>query len=246
MRDEPFAPRRIVVGLDASRASLDALAAAAALADRVGARIEALFVEDEDLLRFASLPFAGVVRTSGASVGRLERVDAEAIFRAIGALARAAVARVAARGVACTLRVAQGRVVDEVLAAAEDADLLVLGAGGHSRFGGAAVGATARTAAARARPPVMLLARGARLGDHVIAVDDGTAAAERTMEIARRLATRGRPIVLRATPGGALEPLAGVSRLRPALLVVPAALAPVLGGTLDRLLASGMAVLIVR
>jgi nucleotide-binding universal stress UspA family protein len=241
-----FAPRRLVVGLDASPASLDALAGAVTLAARLGAAIEALFVQDEDLLRFASLPFADVVGAA-ASVGRLERGSAEAMVRAIGAQARAAVDRASAGGVACTLRVVQGRVIEEVLAAAERADLLVLGAGGHARSGPAAVGETARAAAARARSPVLLLARGASLDPRVIAVDDEGPSAPRTVEIARRLAPAPPgPTVLRASARGARTTLDAVLWLRPALVVLPAELAAGVAGALERLLAVGMPVLVAR
>jgi nucleotide-binding universal stress UspA family protein len=240
-----FAPRRLVVGLDASPASLDALAGAVTLAARLGAVIEALFVEDEDLLRFASLPFADVVGTA-ASVGRLERGSAEAMVRAIGAQARAAVDRASACGVTCTLRVVQGRVIEEVLAAAERADLLVLGAGGHARSRPAAVGETARAAAARARSPVLLLARGASLDPRVIAVDDEGPSAARAVEIARRLAPAPGPNVLRASARGARTTLDAVLRLRPALVVLPAELAAGVAGALERLLAVGMPVLVAR
>ena len=53
-------PRRILVALDASAHSHAALAAAVALAARLHAEIEGLFVEDINLLRLAELPFTGL------------------------------------------------------------------------------------------------------------------------------------------------------------------------------------------
>jgi len=134
-----------------------------------------------------------------------------------------------------------------VLAAAEDADLVVLGAAGHGRPARSAVGETARAAAARAGTPVLLLARGARLGDGVVAVDDGTPAGTRAVAAARRLAPEGRPPAIVCTgEGGDLAIVDAIARLGPALVVIAALASAAPGGVVDRLLASGVAVLLVR
>ena len=49
---------RVVVPLDAAAESRHAIETAARLAARAGAPLHGVFVEDEDLLRLASLPFA--------------------------------------------------------------------------------------------------------------------------------------------------------------------------------------------
>jgi len=186
--------RRIVVGVDASPASLDALAAAAALAGKLRADLAGLFVEDADLLRLAGLPFAGVVRLPSGVPERLDRAKAEAELRALAARAREALERAAsAQRVACTFRVARGEVVAEVLAAAEAPDLLVLGAGGHRRSGNARAGETVRQAAARGRSSVLVLRRGGRLGESVVAVDDGTPWGGTSRATPGRRSSRRRP-----------------------------------------------------
>jgi nucleotide-binding universal stress UspA family protein len=53
--------KRIVIAIDASPTSLAALEATAELAARWDAEILGVFVEDTDLLRMATLPFAGEV-----------------------------------------------------------------------------------------------------------------------------------------------------------------------------------------
>ncbi len=246
--EEPFAARRILVGIDASSASLDALAAAASLAARLGSELAGLFVEDEDLLRFAALPFGDIIRSPGGERERLDRASAEAALRAIASHAREALERTASyHRVTCSFRVTRGQVVREVLAAAEGADLVVLGAAGHGRPARGAVGETARAAAARARASVLLLARGSRLGGGVVAVDDGTPAGNRAVAAARRLAPEDRPPTLVCTSdGGDLALLDPIGRLGPALVVLPAVASTAHGGVVERLLATGVAVLLVR
>jgi nucleotide-binding universal stress UspA family protein len=246
MAEVAFSARRVLVGVDASAASLDALAAAASLAARLGAELAGLFVEDEDLLRLAALPFGDVVRTAGGGRERLDPASTEAALRALAARAREAVERIAsARRVSCSFRVARGSVVREVLSAAEAADLVVLGAGGHGRSARGALGDTARAAAARARAPVLLLARGSRLGGGVVAVDDGTPAGTRAVLAAQRLAPEERPPAI-VSGGGARALVEAIARLAPALVVLPTDSSAAPGGAVDRLLATGVAVLLVR
>ncbi|HET8542520.1 MAG TPA: universal stress protein [Anaeromyxobacter sp.] len=244
-RDPGF--RRIVVGLDASPASLDALAAAALLAGRLRTDLAGLFVEDEDLLRLAGLPFAGVVRVPSGVREGIDRPRAEAELRALAAQAREALERAAsAQRVACTFRVARGGVVAEVLAAAEEADLLVVGAGGHRRSGTARAGDTARAAAARARSSVLVLRRGGRLGDPIVAVDDGTPGAARAAAVARALSGEPGPTLVEAPAGDPGAVAAVLARLRPALVVVPAGGRYGSGSALDAILSAGAAALLVR
>jgi nucleotide-binding universal stress UspA family protein len=237
---------RILVGLDASRASLGAVEAAAAVARRVGAELAGLFVEDEDVLRLAALPF-GVVRVPSGAREALDLATVQAELRALAARAREALERAASgQRIACTFRVARGRVVAEVLAAAEEADLLVLGTGGHRRSGRALVGETARAAAARARTPVLLLRQGARFGDPIVAVDDGSPAAPRALEAARALSGGTAPVVVEAAAAGPAALADGLARLSPALVVVAAAGRFGSGDGLDALLSTGAAALLVR
>ncbi|HTN53059.1 MAG TPA: universal stress protein [Anaeromyxobacter sp.] len=245
--ERPFAARRILVGMDASAASRGALATAAALAGRLGSELTGLFVEDEDLLRLATLPFGAVVRPGGEEE-RLDPDAAERALRALAAHAREELERAAAsHRVACSFRVARGRVAREVLAAAEGVDLVVLGAAGHGRPSRGAVGDTARAAAVRARTSVLLLARGSSLGGGVVAVDDGSAAGARALGVARSLAPAARPpIVICAGDGADPALLDPIARLDPALVVLPSPAAAAPGGIVERLLGKGIAVLLAR
>lgn len=246
MADAPAAGRRILVAVDASAASLDAVAAAAALAARLGSELAGLFVEDEDLLRLAALPF-GWVRAPGGEREALDVAAAEARLRAEAAHAREELERAASvYRVACSFRVARGRVAAQVIAASEGADLVVLGAAGHGRSARGAVGQTARAAAAGAAAPVLLLARGARVGAELVAVDDGTPAGDRAVAAAQRLAPAGRPPTIVCGSDLADPALAAaVIRLGPAVAALPSG-AAARGSAAERLLEAGIAVLLVR
>ncbi len=182
--------KRILVALDASRASLDALSAAVALAERLGAELGGLFVEDVNLLRLGGHPLVREMRLPSGDWGPVERGSIEADLRAMASRAREALAEAAApRRVAWTFRVARGRVSLEVIAAAEEADLLVLGVSGHRLTRGP--GETARAAAARAPVSVLLLTRGATVGPPILAAYDGSPAGDGALDLAARLADAG-------------------------------------------------------
>lgn len=192
--------RRILVALDASRASEDALSAAAALAERLGAELTGLFVEDVNLLRLAGLPFVRQIRLSAGAWQPLEPGVLEEQLRAMAARAREALAQAAGlHRITWSFRVARGGVSMEVLAAAGKADLLVLGVAGHRLTGGP--GETALTAASRAPISVLVLSRGAKMGRPLLVVQDGSPGAERALAVAHHLEeAMGEMTVLVAAP----------------------------------------------
>ncbi|MGH7053599.1 MAG: hypothetical protein ACREFA_07265 [Stellaceae bacterium] len=71
---------RVVVALDAASETRNAIAVAARLAARARARLHGIFIEDEDLLRLAQLPFARHV-TLGAGAGPLSAGEIERQLR---------------------------------------------------------------------------------------------------------------------------------------------------------------------
>lgn len=118
--------RRIIVGLEPASRSRALLEAAADLAGSLQAELIGLFVENTDLLNFAGFPFA---REVGFSSARSRPLDLEAMERSLRAWAdesRRLLASVAGRtSVRWSFRVARGPLAAEMLAAAEEADLVI-------------------------------------------------------------------------------------------------------------------------
>jgi nucleotide-binding universal stress UspA family protein len=180
--------RRILVALDASGASLAALDAAARLAATLEAELLGLFVEDVDLLRLAGLPFAREASLMLAQARRVERADMERALRAQATRARQALERVATRAsVRCSFRVVRGRVTEELLAAAAEADLVAVGFTGHA-VPRARPGTTASALATGAGCTILILPPETAIRPPVMAVYDGSAAARHALTLAVRLA----------------------------------------------------------
>jgi len=129
--------RRIVVRLGTATRRRE-LEAAASLAGRIDAELVGLFVEDEELLRFAALPFAHEIGSASARRRRLEVPALERAMRAHAADAERALAGTAGRtALRWSFRVVRGTVAAELIAAAAEEiardgvlRLLLLGDGG--------------------------------------------------------------------------------------------------------------------
>ncbi|MFQ5954519.1 MAG: universal stress protein [Kiloniellales bacterium] len=188
--------RRILVGLDASRQSLEALEAAALLAAELSAELTGLFVEDAGLLDIAALPGS---RAHGAA-GELDRAMMERALRIQARRARQAMAGIAERSrVQWSFRVTRGDIGRELLAAAAECDLVTLGLTSAASVGRARVGRTARSTAAAAGCAVLLYPPGQRAMQPIAALADGD---PRVLETAAWLAERhgGRLLVLLDEP----------------------------------------------
>jgi len=183
-----FTVRRITVALDSSQHARAALAAAADLAARLNAQIEALFVED---ITFAHLAELNLGREFVLSSGRSQPFDPEAVEgwyrRQAAEMRQMAEALARERRVAFSFRVVRGRVEAEVITAAGGADLLVLGVAGRSEMLRRLPGSTALAAAARAPGSVLLIRAGTRLDGHAVVAYDGSPGSVRALEAAAAL-----------------------------------------------------------
>jgi nucleotide-binding universal stress UspA family protein len=119
---------RILLARDASARGLAAMRAAAELAASLRAELDALFVEDIDLLRLAELPFAREVGFFSAAGRPLGFEELERTLRAQAARMQRLLDEAAKRlHLQFRFNVARGRVLPEVMAKAGDVDLVVLG-----------------------------------------------------------------------------------------------------------------------
>lgn len=184
--------KRILVALDASTHSLAALEAAADMAAALQAELMGLFVEDENLLHLAGLPFAQEVRTPWAISRQMSSDRMEEDLRLRAAQARralqAAADRVQARWSFKTVR---GQVTPAVLEAALEADLVAMGRISHPVSRRNRLGSTARAAAARTHRSVLLMQQGGDLSYPVLVTFDGSRAAWQALLAAAKLASAG-------------------------------------------------------
>ncbi len=205
-KDADHEIRRILVALDASRDSFAALQAAAELAELLEAELSGLFVEDEDVLHLADLPFAREMSPTATTQRALDRATVERQFRVVAEEARRALERAAqARRVRWSFRVTRGRVDRELLSAAVDSDLVALGKSYRPLTRRRRLGSAARAVAARGPAAVLITeTMGAGAEQPITVAYDASACAERAMIVAARLAKSGERtldvLVLAATP----------------------------------------------
>ena len=160
--------RRIAVTLDAFDINVIALDQAARLAERMGAKLEGIFVEDIELLQLAELPFLREIRRSSRSVTAMNPMRMEQEFRVLARRAERLLGEQATRHhVSWSFRVWRGSIDADLLDAVMEVDILAL-----SRLG---------SALTRGHP--------ARTGHNAIAVMYGDSeAAARALETAAGMA----------------------------------------------------------
>lgn len=132
---------RIVVGVDGSGASVDAIKWAIAQAGLTGASVEAIICW--------SVPVS-----FGVAMGAVETVDWESNSREI--LDAAISEAVGDGGTAITKKNIQGHPADALVESSKGADLVVVGSRGHGGFVGAVLGSVSSHVVAHARCPVVV------------------------------------------------------------------------------------------
>lgn len=188
-----------MVAVDASAASRLALELAADLAAALGARLAGLYVEEEDLLHAAGLPFGRLVRAQSGELAPFTADELERQWRALAAEAREALTRAAqARRIACSFEVVRGRTTQVMAEATRGARLASFGSGAR----GARIGSVARAALATTDASLLLVPPQRRAGVRWLAVLDtpGTASAVLTMTAALGEASAVNAPLLALTP----------------------------------------------
>jgi nucleotide-binding universal stress UspA family protein len=176
---------------------LAALEAAVELASRFGAELSGLYVEDINLLRLAELPFAQEVGQFSASRRRLDVQELERQIRAQTLRVRRIFRGTSQRAeISWSFSVTRGRVDREVLSAATEADVLVLGRAGWSLVRPGRMGSTTRAVLTQAPGWALVLQEGACLGQPVVVVYDGSSLAQKALDATAALLEEGRPMTV--------------------------------------------------
>lgn len=178
--------RSIAVAIDCSPHSRASLDAAAEMAARLKAELIGIFVEDINLLRMAGLPFAEEVRLYSTSTGKLDMEELERMLRLQARQAREMLQHTAeARTIRHSFRVLRGMVSEQLMSAAPEADILVLGRSGRSPSCRKGLGSTARTALSEGRMHVLLMRPGVTAAEGpLLVLCDRSAASERAIRAA--------------------------------------------------------------
>jgi nucleotide-binding universal stress UspA family protein len=183
--DEP-AGQRIVVAVDASAASLLALELAADLAAALRTSLAGLYVEEEDLLHAAGLPFVREVRSRSGQAAPFTADDVERHWRAVAREAHEALTRAAhARQITCTFEVVRGRAAQVMSQAARSARLAGLGSG---TLAAGRLGSVARATLGAAESPLLLVPPRRRAGTRWLALLDTPSGAPAVLGLAAALA----------------------------------------------------------
>ncbi len=187
-KEEPKPIRRILVALDASPHSLASLEMAAAMAEKFDAELVGIYIEDINLIRLARLPITREVGFYSASLRQVELTHVERQLRAQARTARRALALIVeGTQVPWTFRVARGAINTELLTAALDADLLILGKVGWS--GRRQIGSTAQVAVIQSPHHTMIYQRGVDLQRPILIIYDGSITGELALATANQLKT---------------------------------------------------------
>jgi nucleotide-binding universal stress UspA family protein len=180
--------KRILVALDPSPHSLAALEAAAAMALRLGAELLAVFIEDVNIRRLTQIPF---VQEVGFYSGRCRRVETQELSRQLRAQAgrmrrrfRVTTRQIETR---CTFRTIRGRVVTELLGAAAEADVVILGKGAWSPFSTERLAPDVREVLRQAPASTLVLRAETRVEPPMRVVYDGTPLADKALAMAAAL-----------------------------------------------------------
>ena len=173
----------ILVAVDASPASLGALAIVAELAGILDANLAGLFIEDEDLLSAASLPFSTESRIHSASESPLERANIEQQMRLLSATAERALKAEAERWkVRWHFKHIRGNVLAELIGAAEKMDMISIGASGWGASLNLSLGRCAKTIVQKSgNGPFLLYPTAVKLGENIVAVISDLKNAERIL-----------------------------------------------------------------
>ncbi len=232
---------QVLLALDAASHNPETLESAVALATRLQAGLLGLFVEDDELLRMAGLPFSREVSLGTARERSLSGEAMRRTLRAQAAQTQALLARIAARArVEWQFRIVQGKRVQCALEQAGPSDILILGRSRRGEWLSPSRAHTLYLIHEDLPESAHVLALAQRLIDEhlreVVILDRTSPAAPLTaLEAAAQLAAAGAEVQVFDLRDAPLERLkAQVLRRPAATLIVPAG-SPLMAEALDAL-----------
>lgn len=165
--------QRILVALDASPQSLVALDIAAEIASKFQAELIGIYVEDINLVRLANLPFSREIGRFSAISRPFDSSQLQNLMHAHARLVQRRLAFAARRtNLRWSMQVTRGSISDELLAAAQESDLIILGKTGWSRR--LEPGSTAQSILTRTNRQTMILSRKFQPGSPILVVFEST------------------------------------------------------------------------
>ncbi len=178
--------RRILIAIDASPASRAALEMAADLALRYQAELIGVYVEDINLLRSADIPFTQEVGHYSATMRQIDSSHIEREFRVHARRVEQLLSSIAQRAnLRWSFRSTRGLIPSELMSAAADSDLIILGKTGWS--GRKQIGSTAREVAVQSPIQSLILMHKVRPTSPVMVLYDGSPASQTALAAARRI-----------------------------------------------------------
>jgi nucleotide-binding universal stress UspA family protein len=193
MTDRPEGgSRTILVAVDSSPGSLAALRTAADLASRLESELVGLYVEDVDLVRLSGYTFIREVSFYSGTFYEVSQSRTELMLHSQANTVRRALADLRRHeSIRTRFLTARGKIATEILQAAEDANLLVLGKTGWSR--GRKLGSTAQMVVALARQNTLILPEEARFMPPLAVIFNGEPASTDALEFAEELLDEDQP-----------------------------------------------------
>jgi nucleotide-binding universal stress UspA family protein len=193
--DRPDELRRILIALDASPASQAALELAVDLAARHEAELVGIYVEDINLIRSADISFTVEVGEFSAIPRHMNRLIVEHEMKAHARRIKEMLASIAGRAnLRWTFRSVRGLIPGEIITAAEETDLVILGKKGWSE--GKQMGSTARKLAALSPVQSLILKQGVQPGTPVLVIYDGSPESMKAIKAAGRICTPGSTLTI--------------------------------------------------
>jgi len=189
--DDSVVLRRILVAVDTSSHSLAALEAAATIARKMEADIHGLFVQDEIWEKLSRLPSIATINELTGETKSLEEKNLEKQVEQQKKRLRRHLKTISREhNISYHWDTVQGRVVDEILRAAESADLITIGRRGHSFPEKKKLGSSAKAIIRLTNKPILLLKKGLKLGNPITVVYDASEESERCLQLGLSLAKK--------------------------------------------------------